>query len=73
MERLQIKGSGLVCLLIGVLVASPTIAMATDLAPFEAYATVSEIRNVAISPSGNFIAYQSIENDENVILVLEMP
>lgn len=64
--------SGLVRLLIGILIAMPTGAVAGDLAPPEAYSTISEIRNVSISPSGNFVAYQHIENAKNQILVLDM-
>jgi len=72
MESSQITALGLVRLLVGTLMALPTIALATDLAPPEAYSTMSEIRHVAISPSGKLVAYQSIKNDENLILVLDV-
>ena len=71
MECLQIRVSGSASLLIGILITLPTITMAADLAPPEAYSMASEIRNVAISPSGKFVAYQFIENDQNRIIVLD--
>ncbi len=70
MKALQIKASAVVCLLAGLSTATPTVA--ADISTPEAYAAMSEIRNVAISPSGKFVAYQILENDENLILVFDM-
>ena len=43
-----------------------------DAAAIEAFSRISEIRHVAISPSGQRIAYQRIENDSNLILVFDV-
>ena len=38
----------------------------------DAFSRVSEVRNVAISPTGARVAYQRIEKDNNLILVLDV-
>jgi dipeptidyl aminopeptidase/acylaminoacyl peptidase len=68
----MIRNFRLASLLIGILIAISTSAFAGDLAPPDAYSTISKIRNVAISPSGNYVAYQRTEDAENQILVLNM-
>jgi dipeptidyl aminopeptidase/acylaminoacyl peptidase len=72
MKSLESRASVLIRLLAGISIALPTIVTAVDIAPPESYTAMSEIRNVAISPSGNFVAYQIFEDGDNLILVFDM-
>ena len=68
----QLKFALLSPLVCAALLASGLAFADSKSSVIEAFSRVSEIRNVVISPSGQRVAYQRMENDNNLILVLDV-